>query len=112
MIFGTIKLAYFSPTGTTKKILNGIAEGYGAKKIEQIDLTLPKADTLKLNENQETLMIIGVPVYEGRVAATAIPRLKQLKAEKTPAIVVVVYGNRDYEDALLELNDLAIPLLS
>ena len=52
-------------------------------------------------------MWIGVPVYEGRVATPAIPRLKKLKANNTPAVVVVVYGNRDFEDALIELNDIA-----
>ncbi len=103
----TVKLAYFSPTGTTRKILNGIAEGLGAKNVEQIDLTLPEAESRKTNDIQNELVILGVPVYEGRVSKTAIPRLRQLKADKTPAVIVVVYGNRDFEDALLELNDLS-----
>jgi len=102
----TVKLAYFSPTGTTRKILNEIAEGLGANSIEQIDLTLPAADTLSSAAIQDELVVIGVPVYEGRVSETAIPRLQQLKANKTPAVIVVMYGNRDFEDALLELNDL------
>jgi ferredoxin len=72
-----------------------------------MDLTLPKAKTTPLENKQEDLVIIGVPVYEGRVAKTAITRLQQLKADKTPAVVVVLYGNRDFEDALLELGDLA-----
>lgn len=106
MNIDTVKLAYFSPTGTTKKILNGIAEGLGANSIEQIDLTLPAADTLEPVDIQKELVVFGVPVYEGRVSKTAIPRLQQLKANKTPAVIVVMYGNRDFEDALLELNDL------
>ncbi|MBU3914418.1 4Fe-4S binding protein [bacterium] len=106
MNFNTVKLVYFSPTGTTRKILNEIAEGIGAGNVDQIDLTLPVADTLNLNEIQDELVIFGVPVYEGRVSKTAIPRLKQFKGDQTPAIIVVLYGNRDFEDALLELNDL------
>ncbi|MDD9301158.1 MAG: 4Fe-4S binding protein [Desulfobacter sp.] len=105
-----VSLAYFLPTGTIQKILRAIAKGYGAKQVEQIDLTLPAADIQRKKENQEELMILGVPVYEGRVSKTAIPRLKQLTAKNTPAVVVVMYGNRDFEDALLELNDLALEL--
>ncbi len=106
MNVNTVKLAYFSPTGTTKKILHAIAEGFESEKTESIDLTLPEADSLTPQPINGELLILGVPVYEGRVPATAIPRLKQLKADQSPAVVVVVYGNRDYEDALLELNDL------
>ncbi|MBI9084845.1 MAG: EFR1 family ferrodoxin [Desulfobacterales bacterium] len=107
MNFDTVKLAYFSPTGTTRKILNGIAEGFGAENVRQIDLTLPQMDTLVSNEVRDDLVVLGVPVYEGRVSRTAIARLKRLKADHTPAVIVVVYGNRDFEDALIELNDLA-----
>ncbi len=106
MNFDTVKLVYFSPTGTTAKILNGIAEGFGAKKIEKMDLTLPAADNQKTAEINDELVLLGVPVYEGRVSQTAIPRLRQLKADKKPAVIVVVYGNRDFEDALIELSDL------
>ncbi|MDX2439192.1 MAG: hypothetical protein QNK40_01445 [Desulfobacterales bacterium] len=38
-----MKLVFFSPTGTTKKILHAIAKGYGASSVEVVDLTLPGA---------------------------------------------------------------------
>lgn len=103
----TVKLAYFSPTKTTRKVLEGIAQGLEAEAVEHLDLTLPAANTLQFDELHDELVLIGVPVYEGRVPKAAIPRLKRLKANKTPAVIVVVYGNRDFEDALLELSDLA-----
>ena len=107
MKFNTVKLAYFSPTKTTKTVLEGIAQGLGADAVEHLDLTLPAADTLQIDELHDELVLIGVPVYEGRVARAAVPRLRRLKANQTPAVIVVVYGNRDFEDALLELDDLA-----
>jgi ferredoxin len=55
----------------------------------------------------DELVVLGVPVYEGRVAKPAVPRLQRLNSDQTPAVVVVVYGNRAFEDALLELGDLA-----
>ena len=107
MELDTVTLAYYSPTQTTQKILQSIAEGLKAENVRDVDLTPPESTSTLQGDKQEDLIIIGVPVYEGRVAKTAIPRLQQLKAAKTPAAVVVLYGNRDYEDALLELGDLA-----
>ena len=56
----------------------------------------------------DEFVIIGAPVYGGRVAPEAVARLRRLRAHETPAGIVVVYGNRAYEDALLELRDLVI----
>lgn len=98
----TVKLAYYSPTGTTRKILAAIAEGIGAANVEHIDLTLPEAETRPLDGD---LVILGLPVYEGRAAKTALERLAALQAADTPAVLVALYGNRDFEDALIELND-------
>jgi ferredoxin len=103
----TVTLAYYSPTKTTQTILQGIAEAFNADSVRHVDLTLPEAATSLPDESRDHLIIIGVPVYEGRVAKTAIPRLQKIESGKTPAVVVVLYGNRDYEDALLELGDLA-----
>ena len=103
----TIKLIYFSPTGTTKRILEGIVQGLQAKNITHIDLTPPDANTRAVAEMRSELTILGTPVYGGRLPPDAVQRLCRIKGNATPAVVVVVYGNREYEDALLELNDLA-----
>jgi ferredoxin len=104
-----VKLIYFSPTGTTQKILESIAKGIAVDNVEHINLTLPEAaqQTIPLSDE---LVIIGAPVYGGRLPVDAINRFKQLKASKTLAILIVVYGNREFEDALLELKNLAIDL--
>ncbi len=107
MNFDTVKLVYFSPTKTTQKILEWIAEGVEVNSVERLDLTPPEAKRGALVQTNDELVLLGVPVYEGRVVPEAIPRLRRLKADKTPAVIVVLYGNREYEDALLELNDLA-----
>lgn len=70
---------------------------------KEIDLTYPFADQKTIPS--DTLTIIGVPTYAGRVAPTALERLQKIKGDNTPAITIVLYGNRDYEDALLELRD-------
>ena len=49
---------------------------------------------------------MAAPVYGGLVAPLAVRRIARLRAENSIAIPVVVYGNRDYEDALVQLRDL------
>jgi len=40
----------------------------------------------------DELTIIGTPVYAGRVPPEAVRRLRRIKGNNTPAVVVVVYG--------------------
>jgi len=105
-----VKLIYFSPTGTTQKVLERIAEGIAVEHVEHINLTLPEGAQQTIAPLSDELAIIGAPVYGGRLPVTAINRFKQIKASKTLAILIVVYGNREFEDALLELKNLAIEL--
>lgn len=53
----------------------------------------------------DELVIAGVPVYGGRIPLLVEPFFQSLKANGTPAAVVSVYGNRHYDDAVLELAD-------
>jgi len=101
------KLVYFSPTQTTRKILSAVADGTGIGLTEQFDLTPPDANGESIRDIYGELAIIGAPVYSGRVAPEAAIRLGRVHGKQTPAVVVVVYGNREYEDALLELKDIA-----
>ncbi len=105
-----VKLIYFSPTGTTQKILESIAKGVAAKDIGHVNLTLPEDARQTITPFSDELVVIGAPVYGGRLPVEAINRFKRLKADNTPAVVIVLYGNREFEDALLELKDLAIEL--
>ena len=105
-----VKLIYFSPTGTTRKVLESIAKGITHEVVEHINLTLPDNAQKTIPPFSDELVIIGAPVYGGRLPIDAIKRFKQIKASGALAIVVVVYGNREFEDALLELKNLAIDL--
>ncbi len=108
MNISSVKLIYFSPTQTTRKVIEGIAQGIQTFTVEHIDFTPPDARLRKLPELRDELAIIGSPVYGGRLPAEAICRLRRLKGNDTPAVIVVVYGNRAFEDALLELRDLVL----
>jgi ferredoxin len=108
MKVNTLNLVYFSPTQTTKKVLAGIAQGIQPDAITHLNLTPPQIKTRELAPVDASLAIIGAPVYGGRIPVDATERLRQVKGNGVPAVVVVVYGNRAYEDALLELKDIAV----
>lgn len=93
---------YFSPTNSTEKIVKMIADEFGNN--QKIDLSKKDA-VFEQSFNSEDICIIGVPSYGGRVPALALERMKDFKANKTKAILVVSYGNRAYEDTLRELAD-------
>jgi len=110
MDINKVNLIYFSPTGTTRTVLESIAKGVAVKDVEHINLTLPEGGRQTIPLFSDELVIIGAPVYGGRLPVDAIERLKQLKAGNTPVVLIVLYGNREFEDALLELKYLTLKL--
>ena len=107
MQYQNIHLIYFSPTHTSAKIAYAIAEGLGGDTLSESDITHEALkETLHIEGNE--LVIVAAPVYGGRVAETAMERIRLFEGENTPVIPVVVYGNRDYEDALKELSDVLV----
>lgn len=98
-----VKNVFFSATKSTEKILSIITENID-KPMENIDITNYSAKDKVYEFAFNELAIFGVPVYGGRVPTPAVERLKKFHGEKTPAIIVVTYGNREYDDALLELK--------
>ena len=93
-------LCSFSPTGTTLAVARALGEGSGCRTRE-LDLT--RADFAP-QLGEEELLLVAVPVYAGRVPQLAVGRLGRLQGAGQQAVAVVVYGNRAYDDALLELQ--------
>lgn len=104
MEYKHIHIIYFSPTHTSAKIAYAIAEGLGGDVLLESDITY-EAQAEEVEIHSDELAIVAAPVYGGRVAETAMERLRAFQARQAPVIPVVVYGNRDYEDALKELSD-------
>ncbi len=102
----TLKLVCFSPTGTSKRILQALAGEINHDTADLIDLTLPGARNQKLHTSARDLLLVAIPVYMGRVPALLLDWLNGITADGSPAVCIVVYGNRAYEDALIELEDI------
>lgn len=101
-----LHLVYFSPTGTTQSILRAAAKYFSTEIVEH-DLTDYGARKVQLELGEDDFVFIGSPVYGGRVPETFRERLKDIKGRRTPAALIITYGNREYEDALLEMKDIS-----
>lgn len=100
-------LIYFSATHTTKKVVKKIAEGTGIKDITEIDFTLPEnRNGNNLDIKEDALVIFGAPVYGGRIQKDAAEYLAKFNGTGQKTVCVAVYGNRDFDDALVEMIDL------
>ena len=94
---------YFSPTGGTAKVMDIVADVWKADA--QIDLSVLEDDYENYQFNQEDICLFGVPSYGGRVPDAALARIRKMKAGNASAVMVVAYGNRAYDDTLLELKN-------
>lgn len=106
-----INAMYFSATGTTKKVVAGLASGIlahidGEATINTINFTLPETRKKAVSFSAEDLVIIGVPVIAGRVPNVLLKYLNSITGNGALAVPIVLYGNRNYDDALIELADI------
>ena len=104
MEISKINTCFFSPNGTTQTITEELNKVF--------DLPVTTYDLLRypLSENvsfsSKDLFIIGMPVHMGRIPSICVDMINNIKGNNSLAIALVVYGNREYEDALVELTDL------
>ena len=103
MTYDYAHLICFSPTHSSHMIGETVLQGLGTGHVSETDLTYEKPEeNLTIHSG---ITVIVVPVYGGRIAETALERMEGFYGQDSPAVAVVVYGNRDYDDALLELRD-------
>lgn len=100
-------LIYYSPTHTSKQVGEAIVRGLGIRNVIKTDLTRKNPEESMVLP-ASALAVIVVPVYGGHVAPLALERFRNISGTHTPAVLVVVYGNRAYEKALIELDALVM----
>lgn len=96
------ELYYFSPTGGTRKAAEIFCEGISAN-VKTVDLS---SRDKKIEKPEGELIVAAVPVFGGRIPSAARERLNKLEGSGKKAVTLVVYGNRAFEDSLLELNNI------
>ena len=100
---------YFSATDTTKKTVLTIADEaarlLGAER-EDYDFTLPRMRENGFAAGKDDLVIFGTPVYAGRVPNVLLKYLATIQGNGALAVPVVLFGNRIFDDGLIELRDI------
>lgn len=107
-----VNAVFFSAAGNTKKVVTELAgrvAGLRKVPLEICDLTLPQ-DRISQGYDEKQLVIFGTPVYAGRIPNKLLPFVQTLfQGNGALAVPVVTFGNRSYDNALLELrNELAL----
>lgn len=127
---------YFSPTKTTKRVVSifasavaaavagssaasaagalaaAVASGSnsavaGSPQIFDYDFTKPSAREGFPVLNSDDLVIFGMPTYAGRLPNLIVPYLKTfVQGNGAMVIPVVTFGNRAFDNSLIELRDI------
>ncbi len=96
----------FSPTGGTRKVADAVMDGISKDRI-YIDLSEPGFKGTYVQVGDGDIVVIAVPSFGGRAAPLAMQRLKLLKGNGARCVLVCAYGNRAYEDSIVEMQDVA-----
>jgi len=96
---------YFSPTGTTKKVMDALTGGFKEEVLEY-DFTLPAARQGFADVDEGDLVFFGVPTYAGRVPNVLLKYLDTIQGNGALAVPVVTFGNRNFDNSLIELRDI------
>ncbi len=103
----SLSCLYFSPTGTSKKIMDAVVQGMQAEDVKMVDCTHAALRKNVPSSFQADAVVLAAPVYYGRLPESIVPVFTRLKGDGKPGILLVIYGNREYDDALLELYDIS-----
>lgn len=95
----------FSPTYSTQKMLDILAGGWEVEE-KEIDLTDCRQREQGQTFEEDTLVYFAVPSYGGRIPAPARTGMKKMRGNQTPAVIGTTFGNRAYDDVLLEMKNL------
>jgi len=95
--------AYFSPSNTTKTIVDEISKNLG-EVVSQVNLLKMENEEILVSSDQ--LLVLGLPVFCGRIPPITVDRLARLKGDNTLVVAISVYGNRGFDDALRETCDI------
>lgn len=106
-----IKVYYFSPTGGTRQVAQHMGDRLGAllgallgAEVEYHSYTLPREREELPQVEAGDVVVWATPVYAGRIPNKTLDYVRRaLHADGNPAVALVTFGNRAYDNALAEL---------
>lgn len=102
-----IHTVFFSPNGSTASIAKTVSRVLAERLQAEIsvhDYTLPK-NREQMYFDRDSVVVWASPVYAGRLPNKLLEYVKNsFQGDGVPVIPLVVYGNRNYDQSLLELT--------
>lgn len=95
----------FSPTGGTEKAAAAITKNW--PQVRTIDLSLPDTDYSSISIEPDALVLVAMPCFGGVAPQLALDRFARIKGNGATCVLVAVYGNRAYENTLVQMQDTA-----
>ena len=109
MEISKVHAVFFSPTGNAKKVICTVADAVGTAlgvPVAYDDFTLPQARQETRSYGPGDLVIFGTPTYAGRIPNKLLPFVQSgFQGNGALAVPVAVFGNRSYDNALMELRN-------
>lgn len=101
---------FYSATGNTRKVVTRIAKNIQEilqVPVDYVNYTRPQNRQATHSFGPEELVIFASPTYAGRIPNKMLPYITSaFSGTNTPAIPIVVFGNRSFDNALSELTDI------
>lgn len=95
----------FSPTGGTEKAAAAITKNW--PQVRTIDLSLPDTDYSSISIEPDALVLVAMPCFGGVAPQLALDRFARIKGNGASCVLAAVYGNRAYENTLVQMQDAA-----
>lgn len=95
----------FSPTGGTEKAAAAITKNW--PQVRTIDLSLPDTDGSAVSIESDALVLVAMPCFGGVAPQLALDRFARIKGNGASCVLAAVYGNRAYENTLVQMQDTA-----
>jgi len=107
-----IHAVFFSPTGSSRRMAQKVASGMAQKLpltcADDWDWTFPEGRAANHRVSLGDVLVFAFPVYAGRIPQLLLEPIARLAGQGAHVVLLAVYGNRHYDDALLEAADLFI----
>jgi ferredoxin len=100
----SVQCLFFSPTGSTRRIVETVAKGTGIPVTAPISVTTPHDRNSFSGQIDGDLLIVGVPVYTGRFPSFVLSPLSKIDGAGRWALPVAVCGNVRMGTCLADLS--------
>lgn len=102
---------FFSATGTTEKIASRIGFNIASElksELEIINFTPLKERSIERSFTADDIVILATPTYAGRVPNLIVKYVQSIKGNGAIGVPVVLFGNRSFDDSLMELRNIMV----